>query len=208
MGGKRQGDLRRRMPRTLARTATAIALAGGAFAGCGESEQNVEPSEAVELRIDRERKEAATLARQQKNVEDLRAEVRRLKSGKGATASATPAPSPPQASSSPSASGASRAFHAPSANVNCEITETTARCSVVSIGQSFVMPSGGAARMESGIAVSEGAGALADWGESVSLGQITCVIPLESQPRGITCENLSTGHGFEASRVPERQRTY
>jgi hypothetical protein len=92
--------------------------------------------------------------------------------------------------------------------VSCEITEASARCSVSSIGQTFALASGSEARMESGIAVARGSGATVGWGESVSVGQIRCSIPLEDEPRGITCDDTASGHGFEASRVPARQRTY
>lgn len=138
-------------------------------------------------------------------MEGLRAEVRRLKRDKAAAAATGGSTSAPPATAS---AGSVRTFHAPTGNVNCEISESSALCSVISIDQTFVMASGGAARMESGIAVSEGAGETVGWGESVSVGQIRCAVPLENEPRGITCDDVSSGHGFEASRVLARQRTY
>jgi hypothetical protein len=42
----------------------------------------------------------------------------------------------------------------------------------------------------------------------VSEGSITCTIPHSSEPHGIICTDSSSGHGFEASREPERQHVY
>jgi cell division protein FtsB len=79
----------------LATLACAAGLLG--LTGCGGSDDGSQSEEAVELRIDRERKEAAALARQEQRVERLRAEVKRLKSDKavdaGAAAGAASTPS-------------------------------------------------------------------------------------------------------------------
>jgi hypothetical protein len=42
----------------------------------------------------------------------------------------------------------------------------------------------------------------------VSVGDVVCAVPLESEARGVTCSDSATGHGFEASRVPSRQKVY
>lgn len=97
-------------------------------------------------------------------------------------------------------------FHTP--NVSCEIRVDGALCSVDSIGQTFVFEGGGAAYVESGNSVPDGVGAPATWGSTVSAGSVVCTIPPLDEPSGITCTDSETGHGFEASRVPARQRVY
>ncbi len=108
---------------------------------------------------------------------------------------------------SPSAARSST-FHAPSGSVSCRVDERSAECSVAAVGQTFVLPKEGRAFKQSGIALPRSSGKPRSWGESVVLGDVTCRIPTEEEPSGITCRNRSTGHGFEASRIPDRQKTY
>lgn len=102
-----------------------------------------------------------------------------------------------------------RLFRAPSGNVACEVDADGARCSVASIGKTFVLPpDGGAAYTASELTVPRGSGPLADYGSTVTLGTVTCTVPRASERRGIVCEDGATGHGFEASRHAARQRVY
>ena len=122
---------------------------------------------------------------------------------------ATTANSGTGASTTTASPGASRVFHAPGDNVTCEVQADEARCSVASNNQTFVLPGDGeASHTESGLALSTGSGSLANYGTSVSLGPVTCVIPMEREPRGIVCTNSGSGHGFEASQDSSRQKTY
>lgn len=203
----RGARLRPRALYPLAVVAPVVVLGAlGAFVGCGGSNQDSDEAEAIEMRIDRERADAAALAQQRQSVRRLQKEVKKLKQGRS-SGGATPAP----AATKPvevADSGSVRTFHAPSGNVSCEISESSARCSVAAASQTFVFDPGAEARIESGLALSRGSGSLADWGSTVALGSVRCSIPEENEPRGITCEDTSSGHGFEASRVTSRQRVY
>ena len=158
------------------------------------------------MRIDRERADAAALAQQKQSVRRLQKEVKKLKQGRSSNGT-TQAPATTEQVEATD-SGSVRTFHAPSGNVSCEISESSARCSVAVAGQTFVFDPGGRARIESGLALSRGSGSLVDWGSTVALGSVRCSIPQENEPQGITCEDTSSGHGFEASGVTSRQRAY
>jgi pyruvate/2-oxoglutarate dehydrogenase complex dihydrolipoamide acyltransferase (E2) component len=113
------------------------------------------------------------------------------------------------ASTTTTSSAASRVFYAPGNNVICEVQAHAARCSVASSSQTFVLPEDGhASHIESGIALSAGSGSLAKYGTSVSVGDVTCMVPMEHEPRGVICHNSASGHGFEASQHTSRQKTY
>jgi tRNA A-37 threonylcarbamoyl transferase component Bud32 len=99
-------------------------------------------------------------------------------------------------------------FHAPSGNVSCRVTADSATCTVVRIGMTFRFSGRAPAESILSAALGRGAGQLVDWGQSVSVGDVTCTVPAESQARGITCTDAVSGHGFEASRVPSRQKLY
>ncbi|HEX6688499.1 MAG TPA: hypothetical protein VF085_07520 [Solirubrobacterales bacterium] len=101
-----------------------------------------------------------------------------------------------------------RTFHAPSGNVSCEILSNGALCSVDSIGETFAFSDGQEAHTESGAVLPRGTGELAPYGSTVSAGSIACTVPQSSEPRGIVCTDSESGHGFEASRVSERQSVY
>lgn len=110
---------------------------------------------------------------------------------------------------SASSSGTVEAFYAPSGNVTCSLQGETAECSVASINMTFVLPpGGGTAYTTTGLSVPRGEGSEAPFDTERSDGQIVCSIPPENVPAGITCRNITTGHGFEASRVAARQRVY
>jgi len=122
---------------------------------------------------------------------------------------ATTASSGTGTSATTALSGASRVFHAPGDNVMCEVQAQAARCSVASNNQTFVLPENGeSSHIESGLALSTGSGSLAKYGTSVSVDSVTCVIPMEHEPRGIICKNSASGHGFEASQDTSRGKTY
>jgi hypothetical protein len=42
----------------------------------------------------------------------------------------------------------------------------------------------------------------------VSAGSISCEVPPSDVPRGVTCVDIGTGHGFEASRIASREKAY
>lgn len=188
----------------------AIALTGGALVGCGGSDSD-SGSEAIEARIDRERADAATDARQEQKLKDLKAEVEQLRHerrlGKTVVQQQQRSPVPvDQAAAAPGSS--SRTFHAPSGNVSCRVDGSSASCSVAAIATTFVLPPSGEAYVEEGMALVRASGAQVDWGTSVTVGSITCRVPREDEPSGITCVDGDTGHGFEASRVSSRQKAY
>lgn len=109
---------------------------------------------------------------------------------------------------SPDNDSPSKAFYAGSGNVNCTISASQAACSVVSAGETFVVGDSGRGRIESGARYGRASGNYQPYGSTVSAGDFTCSIPAESSPRGITCTNSSTGHGFEASRKSARQKLF
>jgi hypothetical protein len=124
--------------------------------------------------------------------------------GAGTTASTVPG-----TSTNAAAGDIGHIFHAPGNNATCEVQADDARCSIASNDQTFVLPANGEpSYMESGLAVARGSGSLANYGTSVSVGVVTCVIPMELEPRGIVCANSTSGHGFEASRDASRQKIY
>lgn len=171
--------------------------------GCGDDAGGNAEADLAQ-RIEQARKEGAREARQGDRLKGLQKRVRRLERD-GSPGSKVVVEESTD-SGGEIATGVIRAFHTP--NVSCEIRNDGAVCSVISIGITFAMEGSEAAYIEDGGRVSSGAGAPASWDSTVSAGSITCRIPAESEPRGVTCMNNATGHGFEASRVPERQRAY
>jgi hypothetical protein len=105
--------------------------------------------------------------------------------------------------------GEGETFHAPDGNIACSIGSEGARCSVASANVTFVLPAGGgSAYIAQGQLVAKGIGPEAPFASSRSNGAITCTIPAENIPAGLTCRNGTTGHGFEASRDAARQLAY
>lgn len=102
----------------------------------------------------------------------------------------------------------SRAFHTPGDNVDCQITSVAATCTVASIGTTFAFANGGQAEQETAAVVRRGVGLEAAWESTVAVGAVRCFIPAESTPEGITCTDTRSGNGFEASRIPARQRLF
>lgn len=175
--------------------------------GCGSSE-----GRASQAELDAAREQGARDAAQSEKVKALEKEldeVRRSKSEKPSTkpvvvsSGESSRPATPRAASG----GGGRTFHAPSGNVSCRVTSSTAACTVASIGTTFVLPASGPAYTESSAQLARGAGEAAGYGQTISVGGVTCEVPPSSVARGISCTN-SDGHGFEASRVSSRQKTY
>ncbi len=109
----------------------------------------------------------------------------------------------------PPADEAERAFFAPSGNVSCAIQGDGARCSVATANLTFVLPpGGGAAFTVQELQLSRASGYEAPFGSEESNGAVVCSIPPSDVPSGITCRDSATGHGFEASRVPSRRKTF
>jgi hypothetical protein len=195
----------REEPRSAAPAIACVALVALlAITGCGGDDS---PSEAaVQEQIEQARKEGAREARQRDRIESLQDRVKRLERGGAAAAPAEVEKDGDEVTAPGTESATLRTFHTP--NVSCEIRTDGAQCTVISIGRTFVFEDGGTAYIESGSRVPAGAGASAAWDSTVSAGSVTCTIPREDEPSGITCVDGATGHGFEASRVPERQEAY
>ena len=178
---------------------------GFVLSGCGDSSAEA-PSAA---QLEKAREEGERAARERARVDELEEE------GRGLTRAArrsparvevrevNPTPPPPEESGP----ALLRSFHAPSGNVSCAITSTSAFCTVASIATTFRVEAGGAGEIESGTALPRGSGEPIGFGNTISAGSFTCTIPESDEPRGIVCTDAS-GHGFEASRVSSRQKTY
>lgn len=188
-------------------------LAGLAFSGCGGNSE-----EAVEQRIARERAEAAQQAKQEAEIKDLQQRLKDAEKKRGGTttvikdggaSSGGGSSSGGSSGGGGSPSGALRMFHTPGGRVNCAIYRDGADCSVTGAGSTFTFRRGGGeARVEPGLRLGSSSGSAASWGETIREGSISCEIPLQSASRGITCVDAESGHGFEASKVPARQRLY
>jgi len=178
---------------------------GLTVSACGDS-GSTGPSET---QLEKAKEEGERAADERARVDELEEEVRNLKRstrrsrGTGPP-SAVPASTPPQQGESELL----RSFHAPSGNVSCAISTSGAFCSVDSIATTFRVEGGGSGRVESGSALPRGFGELAGYGSTVSAGSVTCSIPAAAEPRGITCVDTGSGHGFEASRISSRQDAY
>ncbi len=187
----------------------ALSMAIGliALAGCGGSSSNA-PSEA---QLEAAKRQGEEAAREKDRIDSLQKQVRGLKrqaKHKDSTVVVERDSGVETTSSAPSGSAVLRTFHAPSGNVSCEILSNGALCSVDSISTTFVFDDGQAGQIESGASLPESAGELVPYGGTVSAGTVTCAVPLSSEPRGITCVDNESGHGFEASRVSDRQHAY
>jgi len=186
----------------------ACMLAGSlAASGCGGSSSDGSSSQELEAaRSEGEEaaREKATISRLQHQVHRLQREVHRGSHTVVVERHPGVAPTEPTNASS----SVLRIFHAPSGNVSCEILVSGATCAVASIDETFTFSDGQEARIESGTMLARGTGELAPYGSIVSAGSVTCSIPQSDEPRGITCSDSESGHGFEASRVSDRQSVY
>lgn len=193
----------------MGRFGFAVALAASLFAllvaGCGGSSSDG-PSEA---RLEAAKKEGEEAAHERDRVDSLQRQVNRLKrqAKRGAPVSADHAGA--QSVVVPESEPAAvRTFHAPSGNVSCEISAHGALCSVNSTAETFSFANGQPAEITPGVALADGVGELASYGAVVSSRSIACRVPESDEPHGIICEDVDSGHGFEASRVSSRQRAY
>lgn len=193
----------------MGRLGTAVALAAMllalAAAGCGGSGSDG-PSEA---QLEAAKKQGEEAARERNRIDSLQKQVTRLKRQAKRDERASADHAGAQGVVVPESESATvRVFHAPSGNVSCEISAHGALCSVGSIAETFSFDNGQPAEITPGTALAQGAGELASYGAVLSSGSIACRIPESDEPRGIICEDESSGHGFEASRVSSRQRAY
>jgi len=198
-------DRRGRATRLL--VVATVLLAALAIAGCGDSGSETAAQEQLEAA----RAEGEEAALERERVDDLQRQLRKLKKrvDDGGAAPVAATPGPQAAAAAPASVPSEReAFHAPSGNVSCEVFTGGALCTVSSVGLTFTLANGEAARVESVSALGRDVGRLAPFGTSVRIGSIACQIPQEDEPRGIACVDSSSGHGFEASRHSERQRVY
>lgn len=191
-----------RMSRTARILVTAVLATS--LAGCGSD--NTSSADIQEART-----EAAAQQKLKDKQAELERKVNELKkqNGSGKTETVVVTSGSGGTSTQPSSSsGGTRTFSAPSGNVTCQVTSSTAACTVASINTTFVLNASGTATREAGTRFPRGSGSPAGYGTTVTEGSVTCSIPTSSQASGITCVNSATGHGFEASRQPERQKTY
>ncbi len=189
----------------------AVLLAATSLAACGGSSTTDSTVSFAELHAAKRAGEEK--AREQDRVRNLQKQVRSLKhqahhrtassSGQVGASTTITAPPPVVETSEPV-----RAFHVPSGNVSCEILTEGASCTVESVGETFVVEAGEPGRIESATSLPRDLGEAVGYGSTVSAGTITCEIPPSDVPRGISCSDSSSGHGFEASRVPSRQSAY
>jgi hypothetical protein len=176
------------------------------LAGCGGSSSDA-PSAA---QLEAAKHEGEEAAHERDRVNSLQKQIRSLKHQVKHRGSVVVEHASSAESAELEANGSTvlRTFHAPSGNVSCEILSHGALCSVGSIDETFSFSDGQPAQVTSGAALADGTGELAPYGSTVSAGSISCTVPNSSEPHGIVCEDNESGHGFEASRVSVRQRTY
>lgn len=196
----------RRAP--LPKALLAVLLAALLVAGCGGSDSNSVSQQELEAARVAGEEAAAERAR----VDRLEREVRSLRRAAARSAGDDDAASAPAAARAVAeeviSSVAGAEFHTPSGNVSCRISEDEALCAVASIDTTFVLAGGVAARTEPGTALAPGSGDLVPYGSRIATGPVTCSVPEADEQRGVSCVDTASGHGFEASRVPSRQKTY
>jgi hypothetical protein len=200
--------LRFQLAIVLALSATAATLL---IAGCGSDESGTQDA-SVQRQIEAARQEGAEAVRHQQRLKRLERKVRRLEHRNeqvGPTSVGDSSQSIAESGDSgPAPVTVLRSFHTPSGNVSCEIHSDGAVCAVASSEETFAFGAGGPARIEPGTSLPPGGGSLVPYGTAVSAGSITCTVPPSDDPHGVICADAASGHGFEASRVPSRQRTY
>ena len=179
----------------------------GALAGCGDSGSNDSAA-----RLEAAKHEGEEVAREKARIDRLEQKVRHLQSQTHSGGDSTVVvEGDATEGESPSQSGGSevlRSFHAPSGNVSCEILSDGALCSVDSIAETFSFSDGEEGSVDPGVALPRGSGEPVGYGNSIAAGSVICTIPPSDSPHGIVCADSDSGHGFEASRVLARQRTY
>jgi hypothetical protein len=190
----------------------AVLALAGALTACGGSGSNPTTSAslaelgAAKRAGEEKARERDRVKNLQKQMRALKRQVKRRKSSPASAVASSPAAAP--AAAPPAIEEPVRAFHAPSGNVSCQVLTDGASCTVESIGETFVFEAGQPARIESGAALPRYLGELVGYGSTVSSGSVSCEVPPSDVPRGISCSDSSSGHGFEASRIPSRQSAY
>jgi hypothetical protein len=183
-----------------------LAVALVALSGCGDS-----GSIDSEARLEAAKQEGEEVAREKDRVDRLEQQVRHLQGRAHAGGSRVAVGRDSAAEAAPSEGEGAvvlRSFHAPSGNVTCEILSNGALCSVDSVAKTFAFSDGQVGRVESGVSLPRGGGEAAAYGDSIGAGSVICTIPASDSPHGIICADTESGHGFEASRVPDRQHAY
>jgi hypothetical protein len=177
------------------------------LAGCGGSGSNDSAAQ-----LEAAKREGEDLARERARIDRLEQKVRHLQgqTHSGGDSTVVVEHDAP-VEDDPSQTGGSvvlRSFHVPSGNVACEILSDGALCSVDSIAETFSFSEGGEGSVNSGVALPPDSGEPVGYGESIAAGPVICTIPPSDSPHGVVCADSDSGHGFEASRVLARQRTY
>lgn len=183
-------------------------LALATLAGCGGSGGS---STVAESQLRAAKKAGEEAAHEKDRVNSLQKQVKQLRHQvhhAPSAGSSAPAVATSTTDSSQSGGEVLRSFHVASGNISCEILVDGAICTVEPIAETFAFRGREPAYSESGTALPEDLGEVAPYGSTVSAGSISCEIPPTSVPRGIVCSDSASGHGFEASRVPERQSVY
>jgi hypothetical protein len=181
-------------------------------AGCGGSSDSTGGDAIAHARQEGEAAahERDRVSALQHRVERLERKHRRAPARRGTVTA--PAARPRQAvAPSPASSTVAPVedeFHTPSGNVACRLDEEGATCSVGPTETTFTMIDGGPAAIDSGIVVPMGSGDLAEYGTTITAGDISCEVPPSDVPRGVTCVDSGSGHGFEASRIAARTDAY
>ncbi len=176
--------------------------------GCGGSESNAPSAAQLEKAREEGEREGQERARVDELEEEVQALKRKTRQDKATPSPAVGSPTPAPVEQREPETELLRSFHAPSGNVSCAITSNGAYCTVASIATTFRLTVGSPGQIEPGAVLPKGFGELADWESTVSAGSITCTVPASNEPRGIVCSDVSSGHGFEASRVSARQKAY
>lgn len=219
VGGKRRepGEARNRRLSNACATVTTVAGVIGAIAAVLALTSGSDAPATAELRPTGEEvasiiskslqadRAAASQDEQAKRLDDLEDRLEDAQRTVAAPASTAEA-EPPEVA--PVDAAASELFHAPSGNVSCEVTGVSARCTVVKIGTTFRFHRGGGPATTGGETLPRALGYEASWGRTISTGSVSCRVPREREQAGIRCYDSSTGHGFEASSRPERQKLY
>ena len=189
-----------------------VLIVAGLLGGCGGSGGGSTTTSAAQLSA--AKKEGEEAARERDRVAGLQRQVHRIKRmmRHNHASASRQAPSTATAASSPSTLSTEAepvSFHAPSGNVSCEVFVEGATCTVASVGETFVLDPGEPATIEAEAALPADYGEAVGYGSTVAGGgSVTCEVPPSDSPRGISCVDSSDGHGFEASRVPDRQKAY
>lgn len=195
--------------------ANAQSTAGESFRKALVSEREVAQSlSAAKLEADRielaSAKSALVLssaAGPQLRVVDTSALVKSLNAASRKSRSATSS-APQSSSSTNSQREGQRTFYVGTGNISCSLSSEAAECSVASNQITFQVIGSSVGETEDGAKFGRANGTQVAYGTTVTVGDFTCEVPPQSVASGVNCRNNSTGHGFEASKVAARQKTF